>query len=322
VLFRVSSAVPSFSDGVLLRSGARIAPENYKESPEDFVLWKPAKADEPFWESPWGNGRMGWHAECSSLVHDNLEGVIDIHGGGADLLFPHHECEIMQSENAYGHRLTNYWLHNGMLTVDGQKMAKSVGNVVLVSSALRTAHGEALRYLLMTAHYRQPLDFTRERLDEAQANMDRLYGALEAVWDGDIVVGEFVPTDVLKALENDLNTPEALAALHALADRAYKASEPAERLEIREQILAAGKLLGLFQMSPEKWFRGMIAPEDRPEIERWIEHREQARRNKNFKLSDAVRDRLRTLFWIEIEDTPQGPKWRRVRNWIANIYEE
>ena len=312
---------------------------SYKRDRRDFVLWKPSKPGEPSYQGPLGlPGRPGWHIECSAMIHDIFrrsnamienEYILDIHGGGNDLKFPHHQCEIMQSETCHGYVddytgqshqiMARHWLHNGMLTVNGQKMSKSADNFIRESDTRLWAHGEALRYLLLTGHYRQPLDFTREKLNEAQTNMDRLYGALEAVWDAEDTGEALAPNPVQIALENDLNTPEAIAALHGLSDAAYKATTNA--YEIKTALLHAGKLLGLFSMTPEEWFRGMLVPEHRPIVERWIGKRNEARANKNFGLADHIRSDLLDMFWVEIEDGQKGTKWRRVRNWLANMYE-
>lgn len=307
VLFRVSAHA---NHGKLsgqnqddLLEAVRIDAVSYKEHAADFVLWKPVKPGEPAWDSPWGRGRCGWHIECSTLIAKHLGTTIDIHGGGNDLIFPHHECEIAQSECAHGEPLARYWVHNGMVTVDGRKMSKSAGNFVTVSDALAHQPGEALRYLLLGAHYRQPVDFTWEKLQEAKTALDRLYRALEHVWDADEdQIGVVVPP----ALLNDLNTPETLAGLHKLASHILSGQYPFyERPDLRNALVGIGSLLGLLTKTPAQWFRGEI----NPLAEQLIREREVQRAARNWAAADAIRNTLLHM-GVTIEDTPDGPIWR------------
>jgi cysteinyl-tRNA synthetase len=318
--------VPSFKDyGALSRrnrdemiAGARVDVAPYKKDPADFVLWKPSTPDLPGWESPWGpnngRGRPGWHIECSAMAETCLGETIDIHGGGADLVFPHHENEIAQSTCAHHGRLfARYWMHNGFVNVEHEKMSKSIGNVLLVHDLLTEAPGEAIRLALLTAHYRQPLDWTEEGLREARRTLDRLYGTLRALADVEAdAADDAVPQAFADALEDDLNTPQAMAELHALATAANKASETDERKRLKAALLAAGALLGLLQQDPEDWFKGAGAeggPEP-AEIESLIAKRAAARKAKDFAAADAIRDQLAEM-GIAIEDGPQGTTWRR-----------
>jgi cysteinyl-tRNA synthetase len=289
--------------------GKRIAIGDYKDDPRDFVLWKPAKEGEPAYEGPFGiMGRPGWHIECSAMIDETFGGTIDIHGGGNDLLFPHHECEIMQSETISQKPLANYWLHNGMLTVNGQKMSKSANNFITVSETLERVPGEVLRYVLLSGHYRQPLDFTWEKLDEAKEALDRLYRALATVWDADVL--DYIPqwpnSVLVGALYDDINTPQAIASLHAYADDVFQEGEDPSLARYR--LLEAGSLLGLLRSTPDEWFRSGI---DTVEIERLLSVRETSRRSRDFAQADAIREQLRQM-GVAIEDTPKGPIWQTI----------
>src|SRR5216683_2701186 len=260
VLFRVASYAKY---GALSRrsradmiAGARVEVAPYKEDPGDFVLWKPSTADQPGWESPWGRGRPGWHIECSAMSEETLGETFDIHGGGLDLIFPHHENEIAQSVSAHnGHPFARYWLHNGMLTVGGAKMAKSEGNFVTVRDALKDWPGEVIRLALLSTHYRAPLDWTEERLREARQTLDRLYRALALT---SIPHRESVrPSErVFGPLSDELNSPLALAGLHAMLREIYETTD-LERLGLlQERLVASGQLMGLLEKSPTDWLRG------------------------------------------------------------------
>src|SRR6516164_4922519 len=264
VLFRVAS-YPKY--GALSRrsradmiAGARVEVAPYKEDPGDFVLWKPSNPDMPGWDSPWGRGRPGWHIECSAMSETELGETFDIHGGGLDLIFPHHENEIAQSVCAHaGQPFARYWLHNGMLTVGGVKLAKSEGNFITVRDALAEAPGEAIRLALLGTHYRDPLDWTNDRLRQARQSLDRFYRALSLTRVA--VLERFGEEDealrpVREALDDDMNTPLALAELHELAGAVNRASSDAERSARQGALASAGRLMGLLERDPRDWLRG------------------------------------------------------------------
>jgi len=290
-----------------LIAGARVEVAPYKKDAADFVLWKPSDAEQPGWDSPWGRGRPGWHLECSAM-NASINGVhFDIHAGGEDLIFPHHENEIAQSTCAHdGEKYVNYWLHNGHLMVEGQKMSKSLGNFLLVHDLIKEHPPEALRLVLLSAHYRQPFDFTRAGIEQAKKTLDRYYGFLRDAADVPDVPAQ-LPQSFLAALEDDLNTPKALAELAQIAK-----SFATDKTRAKAQLLAAGKLLGLLQQDPQVWFQGAAggAETGANEIEAQIAARKAARANKNFAESDRIRDALAAQ-GIIIEDGPQGTTWRR-----------
>lgn len=293
-------------------AGARIDVAPFKKNPADFVLWKPSEQDQPAWDSPWGKGRPGWHIECSAMAARHLGETIDIHGGGQDLVFPHHENEIAQSVCAHNGKLfSRYWMHNGFVNVEHEKMSKSTGNVLLVNDLLERAPGEAIRFTLLSTHYRRPLDWTDDVLEQSFRNLSRLYGVLLELQDISVDAStKDVPTSVVDALEDDLNTPAAFAALHKLAKQANTASGHEERRKIKQQLLAAGTLLGILQQDPTTWFQG--AEElDENEIDALIQARVEAKKEKNFKLADNIRDQL-TVMGVEIQDRPDGTSnWRK-----------
>ncbi|MET0225781.1 MAG: cysteine--tRNA ligase [Dokdonella sp.] len=296
-------------------AGARVEIAPYKKNPADFVLWKPSTTDLPGWDSPWGRGRPGWHIECSAMAEKHLGDSIDIHAGGNDLMFPHHENEIAQSTCAHGGRIfARYWLHNGMLTFDGKKMSKSLGNVLVLHELLQRHPPEVLRFLLLKAHYRQPLDWSDSTLRQTRSTLDGYYNLLRDLAD--------VPADadagagaVEAALLDDLNTPAAFAVLAQLADTARAAKTLAERSAAKGALLAGGELLGLLQQDPEAWFKHTAADVDLDvaEIERLVAERTQAKQARNFAESDRLRDELLAR-GIVIEDTPQGPRWKVVKS--------
>ena len=292
-------------------AGARVEVAPYKKNPADFVLWKPSKDDEPGWESPWGRGRPGWHLECSAMIKQQLGPTIDIHGGGQDLRFPHHENEIAQSSCANdGAPLARYWMHNGFLRMGNDKMSKSLGNVVLVHDLLTSWPGEAVRWALLSAHYRQPLEWTEELLIQSKRQLDRFYRLLEEI--DDAPDGE-APQSVVLALEDDLNTPEAFAGLHELRDIAAQMEGEPRRNAIA-RLRAAGRLAGFFNVAPAEWFRGAGgAGADGPsaeEIEALLADRAAARAAKDFARADRIRDDLAAK-GVVIEDGPDGAVWRR-----------
>jgi cysteinyl-tRNA synthetase len=295
-------------------AGARIEVAPYKRNPADFVLWKPSTAELPGWDSPWGRGRPGWHIECSAMAASHLGATIDIHAGGVDLVFPHHENEIAQSVCAHGGKtFARFWLHNGMLTFDGAKMSKSIGNVKQLHALLATHPPEALRYALLSAHYRQPLDWSDALIEQSIATLDRLYGTLREL--APISAGEAATDEVAAALEDDLNTPAALAIINrtAAAARQILASAGGERAELarlKAILLAAGQLLGLLQQDPAAWFqRGTDSGIDGAKVESLLEARRAARAARDFARADAIRAEL-TAMGVAIEDGPQGTRWK------------
>ncbi|MGE4070400.1 MAG: cysteine--tRNA ligase [Lysobacterales bacterium] len=291
-------------------AGARVDVAPYKRNPADFVLWKPSTADLPGWDSPWGRGRPGWHIECSVMAEEHLGQTIDIHAGGADLKFPHHENEIAQSVCAHGGaEFARLWMHNGFVTIEGRKMSKSLGNVLLIKNLREQAPAEALRYLLLNAHYRQPLDWSDSALKQAKTTLDRLYGGLRDLEDVD-ASGVTVEADSVKAaLADDLGTPQALAALSELSRDVQKAEGPAARARAKARLLAAGSWLGLLQQSPQDWFQSGNASIDVARIEALMAERQQVRERRDFARADAIRNEL-TELGVVIEDTPQGARWK------------
>ena len=294
-------------------AGSRVEVAPYKKTPQDFVLWKPSTDEQPGWDSPWGRGRPGWHIECSAMAEKHLGETIDIHGGGQDLIFPHHENECAQSRCAHGGApFARYWLHNGFLSIDQTKMSKSLGNVLLVHELLETIPGEVIRLALLSAHYRQPLDWSAETIEAARRMLDRLYGALRGIDVSEAArAAAEVPEALVAALEDDLNTPKAMAEFFALARALNKSNDPAEMEKLAAQMYAAGELMGLLGNDPDEWFAGHVEgdiPAD--EIEALIEKRKQARKDRDFEAADAIRDQLADA-GISIEDGPDGTSWRR-----------
>ncbi len=296
-------------------AGARVEVAPYKRDPADFVLWKPSNVEQPSWDSPWGQGRPGWHIECSAMAAQHLGETIDIHGGGQDLIFPHHENERAQSTCAHhGKPFSRYWIHNGLVKVNHEKMSKSIGNVLLVHNLLQEAPGEAIRVTLLGAHYRSPLDWTDKALAQSHNNLNRLYGVLQELEDIDINVKALasdVPAAFKEALADDLNTPAAFAELHKLARRVKTVVGVEARRKIRQQLLAAGSLLGILQQQPAAWFHS-AREIDRAEIEALIASRTQAKQARNFELADRIRDRLKAMN-IALQDRPDGTSgWRKL----------
>jgi cysteinyl-tRNA synthetase len=291
-------------------AGARVEVAPYKRDPADFVLWKPSTPDQSGWESPWGRGRPGWHLECSAMIETHLGDTIDIHGGGQDLIFPHHENEIAQSTCAHaGRQFVKYWMHNGYVVVEGEKMSKSFGNFLTVHDLISEFPGEAIRLTLLSAHYRQPLDFTKDGMRAAKSQLDRWYRLLSDV---PHEMGE-VPAPILDALCDDLNTPQAIAELNALVNLAMK-EEGEERAALTGGLAAALDLLGLLPQSLADWRYGAGVGEtgnlSAESVESLLEERRNARKNKDFSRADEIRDEL-SAKGVILEDTPTGTIWRR-----------
>jgi cysteinyl-tRNA synthetase len=308
---------------------ARVEVAPYKRDPADFVLWKPSSPEQPGWESPWGRGRPGWHLECSAMSERHLGETFDIHGGGIDLIFPHHENEIAQSVCAHdGKPFVRYWLHNAFVTVEGAKMAKSLGNFRTIRDVLAETPGEAARYAMLMSHYRDPLDWTNDRLAEAKRALDRFYLALRSAEDLPAASSAALPPPFAAALEDDLNTPLALAALHEVLSALNKSADSNERSRLKGELLACGSLLGVLEQDPEAWLKAPTtvhasatitakasvqanATVTNPRIDELVRRRSEARKAKDFAEADKIRFQLATE-GIVLEDKPDGTtEWRR-----------
>ena len=294
-------------------AGARVEVAPYKRSPHDFVLWKPSTPELPGWDSPWGRGRPGWHIECSAMAKKHLGMTVDIHAGGQDLVFPHHENEMAQSTCAHdGVPFARYWVHNGFLSLDSTKMSKSLGNVLLVHDMVKTIPGELIRLALLGAHYRQPLDWSDAALEGARNMLDRLYGAVRGI---EVSAAErqsaAVPATVIAALEDDINSPKALAEMFAQARQLNKSTDENERHSLAAGLLAGGDLLGIMQIDPEAWFSDPGSSDlSNDEIDAMLIQRKEARANRDFSAADKIRDQLAAQ-GVTIEDGPAGARWRR-----------
>jgi cysteinyl-tRNA synthetase len=305
-------------------AGARVEVAPYKRDPADFVLWKPSTVALPGWDSPWGFGRPGWHIECTAMINTHLGSSIDIHGGGQDLIFPHHENEIAQGEGANGGQYCRYWLHNGYVTVDGEKMSKSLGNFRTVRDLLQHYPGEVIRYALLAGHYRKPLDFSLTALDQARAALDRLYGSLPTT---DAPQATARAQAVEAALADDLNTPLALACMHETATALRKCTDPDEQSRLLAMLRDGAGLLGLLQQSPSTWRQqgGMgdaLATGPTIEtIEQLIAARQAARAARDFARADALRQELVAL-GIGIEDSAAGTTWHRLHAEAMTLHQE
>ena len=313
--------VPSFSKyGVLSKrnrdeqiAGSRVEVAPFKKDPADFILWKPSPDPLPGWESPWGFGRPGWHLECSAMSEKTLGLPFDIHSGGMDLVFPHHENEIAQTcsldDNHEPESFAKFWFHNGFVNVEGEKMSKSIGNIKLVHDLKKQYKGEVLRLTLLSAHYRQPLNWTKEIIDQNSKMLDRFYRSLKDLQDIE-TSSETISEEIMESLLDDLNTPKVLAKLNTLSNTLSSANSE-EKRNIKNNLIAVGKILGVMQEDPNIWLGyNQTANPEKEGIERLINQRNEARRNKDFKLADQIRDKLKSK-GIEIEDTKKGTIWRK-----------
>jgi cysteinyl-tRNA synthetase len=331
VLFAVDS-FPEYGklsrrDPEEMLAGARVEVAPYKRNPGDFVLWKPSTEGLPGWKSPWSVGRPGWHIECSAMAEAHLGETIDIHAGGVDLQFPHHENEVAQSECTHKHAdgshktFARWWMHNGMLNFGGAKMAKSVGNIQRVHDLVREQPPEALRYALLSAHYRQPLEWSDALVEQSVKTLDRLYGTLRAL--SEVDAAPVIPQSIEDALSDDLNTPQALAEIASIASKARGLFGPPggpgiERTEAflaqlrsaKEQLLGAGLALGLLQQSHASWFARGASGDDDARIQALVDERNEAKKTRDFARSDAIRKQLADE-GVLLEDTPQGVRWKR-----------
>ncbi|SUT95846.1 cysteinyl-tRNA synthetase [Actinobacillus lignieresii] len=296
-----------------LQAGARVEIKSVKKNPMDFVLWKMSKEGEPSWQSPWGNGRPGWHIECSAMNSKELGEHFDIHGGGSDLMFPHHENEIAQSCCAHGGDYVNYWLHTGMLTIDDEKMSKSLGNFFTIRTMLEKYESETLRYFFLTAHYRSLLNYSLDNLDLARSALERLYTSLRGCdLSVEVAGGEQYVEAFKAAMDDDFNTPGALAVLFEIAREVNKLKTEdmakANGLAVRLKELAG--VLGLLYQDPEAFLQGDTNNDEVAEIEALIKQRNEAKAAKNWAVADEVRDKLKAMN-IVLEDTPNGTTWRK-----------
>ncbi len=294
-------------------AGSRVEVAPFKTNPGDFVLWKPSVEPQPGWDSPWGWGRPGWHLECSVMAAVHLGETIDIHGGGQDLVFPHHENERAQSMCAHGGEpFARYWMHNGFVTVEKRKMSKSLGNTLVVNELLKEHPGEVLRYLLLSAHYRQPLDWSEQELERARRTLDRLYGVLRTAEQeyGPFKANEKPGKALLQALGDDMNTPVALAEFNRVAKELARAKTREEAQQAAAELLADADLIGLLKSAPDTWFGAGAKDSESAAIETLIEKRIQARADRDFAAADAIRDEL-TAMGVVLEDAGGVTRWRR-----------
>ncbi|MBN9366044.1 MAG: cysteine--tRNA ligase [Comamonadaceae bacterium] len=291
-------------------AGARVEVAPYKRDPMDFVLWKPSTPEQPGWDSPWGQGRPGWHIECSAMIGQHLGHTIDIHGGGQDLIFPHHENEVAQGTCAHGALYCSTWVHNSFVTVDGQKMSKSLGNVLLVRDLLQQASGEAIRLALLSTHYRRPLDWSAQRLAAARQALTRFYASLAKVEHVSALADTTPDAQVLEALRNDLNVPGALTRLHALRTELDEAATDTARVQAKSRLLVSAGVLGLLQQAPSMAMEA-LAPSDwartvnANRVRELLDERQQARERRDFARADALRGELEAAGFI-VEDTLKG----------------
>ncbi|MDA9049155.1 cysteine--tRNA ligase [Gammaproteobacteria bacterium] len=292
-----------------LNPGSRVVEDESKKDPLDFVLWKSAKEGEPFWDSPWGKGRPGWHIECSVMSLKNLGEHFDIHGGGPDLLFPHHENEIAQSECSSGKQFANYWLHSGLLKINGEKMSKSLGNFAMLKDLFTSYHPEVLRYYLVSSHYRSSLNFDQESLNQAKSALTRLYQTLASIEGEGSEYDQDMVTQFSVVMNDDLNTPEALSLLFQLAKLINSSEDPGQIIKYGTTLKKLSGVLGLLQDDPKMFFQFGAAIADQ-EIERQIALRNTARDEKDFETADKIRDSL-TEQGIILDDSSEGTTWKK-----------
>ena len=296
-------------------AGSRVEVANYKNDPLDFILWKPSEKGQPGWDSPWGFGRPGWHLECSAMSQKTLGVPFDIHSGGQDLIFPHHENELAQSCGANGgvedsSSYARYWVHNGMIKFDGDKMSKSLGNILYINDLLKEHDGEVLRYVLLSTHYRQPLNWSEKSLKQAKTSLDRLYRILKN--NKSVLVKDVEPSkEIINALCDDINTPEAFGQLNILFNQLQNEQND-KKSDLVSQIHSSANLLGILKKDPDEWlgYKNQTNDFDVVIIEKLINERNTFRNEKNYQKSDQIRDELKSL-GVEIEDTPDGTIWRK-----------
>ncbi|MEC8562151.1 MAG: cysteine--tRNA ligase [Pseudomonadota bacterium] len=295
-------------------AGARVEVAPYKRNPADFVLWKPSKNGNPGWDSDWSYGRPGWHIECSAMSRKIFSSSIDIHGGGMDLIFPHHENEIAQSECAFhNEKYANYWVHNGHVTIDGQKMSKSLGNIIRVRDLLKKEPGEVVRFALISTHYRQPLDWTSESLQRARQSLDKIYRVLMD-FQLNSAKSPIQPNSnrIKEALSSDVNTPEALSVMFKVCKEIKNSKKSEGRSELLQELRDGADLLGLLKESPDAWLKSSDSVQlDENEIMKYISRRNEARRNKDFKTADKIRDQLIEKN-ILLKDGTKGTDWELI----------
>ena len=294
-----------------MQAGARVEVASYKKNPGDFVLWKPSDDTLPGWNSPWGRGRPGWHIECSAMAAKHLGKTIDIHCGGKDLVFPHHENEVAQSCCANDtQNFANYWVHNGFITMSDQKMSKSLGNIALIKDVVAENNGEVVRWLLLSAHYRQSVDFSQASMEQAQKTLNRIYATLRDNQHIEVDADAAIDAELLAALQDDLNTPIAFARINAMAKQLANAETDKEKAHIKSTLMASADLMGIFHMSVDQWFAQEQDVDDvlKQRVEQLIVDRKQAREDKDWTRSDAIRDEIDAL-GVVLEDSKEGTRW-------------
>jgi cysteinyl-tRNA synthetase len=292
-------------------AGARVEVAPWKRDPSDFVLWKPSDDSSPGWDSPWGRGRPGWHIECSAMAEQHLGTTIDIHGGGNDLKFPHHENEIAQSVCSHGGEpFAKYWVHNGFVEIDSEKMSKSLGNVLLVENLLKRFPGEAIRMALIKARYREPINWDDNLIEQSKSQLDRMYGALQRLETVALSEPPEASAAFYSAMDDDLNTALAISSLMESVTRANTAQRPIEQMQAKSELLGGGAEIGILQQAPTDWFAGHPGDDiDKAQVEALIAQRELARAEKDWSRADEIRDELAAI-GVQILDGPNGTEWR------------